>query len=95
MAQPNGPGTQVIPTQPPVIYNNPPYTPATNPTPYNERAAMFFPGCGHCIRSWEVQLDTVDCETMALLLCPLCHYIQAIYDPAIILNTSIVPVIYG
>src|ERR1700676_3904164 len=53
--QPGGVGTLVTaPQQPDTIYSNPPYTPVTNPTPYNERAAMFFPNCGHAIREWEI-----------------------------------------
>jgi hypothetical protein len=94
--QPGGIGSQVTdPTQPSLTQYQP-YTPATNPIPYNERSAMFFPGCGHCIRSWEVVFDTVANAPAALLLCPLCGYIQNIYQPpSLILNTTITPMIYG
>jgi hypothetical protein len=99
-AQPGGPGTVVTdPTQPSVIYpnNQPPafYTPTTNPTTYNERAAMFFPACSHAIRSWEVLWDAVDGQQMALIVCPLCQYIVNIMTPEQALNTNINPLILG
>jgi hypothetical protein len=98
--QPGGPGTQVTdPTQPSVVYQNgtPPnfYTPTTNPTPYNERAAMFFPACGHAIRSWEVRWDAVNGDTMALIVCPLCGYLVDILTPQEALDVNINPLILG
>jgi len=100
-SQPGGIGTPVTdPTQPCTVYPNggpPPtaYTPQTNPTPYNERAAMFFPGCGHAIRSWEVRWDAVNGEQMALICCPLCGYLQDILTPEAALSVYQNPLILG
>jgi hypothetical protein len=94
--QPGGIGTQVTqPIQPSnTVYQ--PFTPATNPIPVNERSAFFFAGCGHCFRSWEVIQDSVNGAPAALLCCPLCNYVQAIYQPpSVILDTNITPQIYG
>ena len=99
--QPGGVGNVVTdPTQPCTIYPNggnpSAYTPQTNPTPYAERAACWFPGCGHAIRSWEVAIDSVGGAPAALILCPLCSYIVDIYQPPdLVLNVNLCPLILG
>jgi hypothetical protein len=99
--QPGGPGTVITdPTQPCTIYPNgvnpSAYTPQTNPTPYAERAAMFFSPCGHCFRAWEVAIDGVGGAPAALILCPLCSYIADILQPpSLALDVNINPLILG
>jgi hypothetical protein len=94
-------GTVVTdPTQPVTVYpnNQPPgyYTPTTNPTPYNERAAWAFPGCGHAIMEWEVVIDAYEGAPAAYILCPLCSYIQDRYQPPdLALNVNKNPIILG
>jgi hypothetical protein len=99
--QPGGPGTVVVdPTQPCTIYPNgqnpSAYTPQTNPTPYAERAAMFFPACGHAIRSWEAVVDEYNGAPAAFILCPLCSYIVDILQPpSLAFDVNINPLILG
>lgn len=95
--QPGGAGNIVTdPRQPEIVYTNPPYTPATNPTPYNERAAYFFGGCSHCIRSWEIKQTTLNGAPAKLVCCPLCGWVQSIHQPPdSIMNVNETPIIYG
>lgn len=88
--QPGGPGTPVTaPNQPaaaspPLPNPYPPTIPVYVGLP-QEKLGRFFPGCGHSINSWEVVLSEVDgqpSQPCALVLCPLCGYIQNIYSPA-------------
>src|SRR5271156_1464331 len=94
--QPNGIGTPVTdPTQPPVIYTNPPYVANTNPTAYNERATLYTAGCAHCFMTWELIQVAIQEVPMMLICCPLCGYIQSILTIEQALNTALNPNIYG
>jgi len=81
--QPGGPGTPTIPTQPPS--QQPPTVPYYVGPP-QEHLGRFYPGCGHSIMSYEVAQDTVNGAPAALVLCPLCGYIQNIYQPPSLLD---------
>lgn len=94
--QPGGIGSVVTdPTQPPVIYGTPPYTPATNPTAYNEKATLYTAGCGHAFMMWELIQVGISGVPMMLIACPLCGYIQNIMTIEQALNTNLNPNIYG
>ena len=84
--QPGGVGTKVIPTQPvPVTTQGPTptgaYPPAVDPTPSAEQASMFFPGCGHAIRSWQIARAAIGGVPSALVTCPLCGWVQSVRSP--------------
>ncbi len=53
-----------------------------------ERNGKFFPGCGHSINSWEIRFAAVAGVKKALIVCPLCRYIQSIRDPADVENEA-------
>lgn len=94
--QPNGIGTPVtMPTQPPVIYTDPPYVGSTNPTCYDERATMFTAGCGHCFQLWELIQVGIQGVPMMLVACPLCGFIQSILTIEQALSVYLNPQIYG
>lgn len=78
--QPGGPGTQVFPAVPSIF-------PAQNmgyPQVVMSYPALYYSGCGHPLNCWEVQeeFSPESGDVAALLLCPLCQFVQAIYDPA-------------
>lgn len=83
--QPGGPGTPTVPAQPPVeetrVVTQPPYV-----GPPQEHLGRFFPGCGHSIMSYEIARTTIGGAPAALVLCPLCNYIQNIYQPPSLLD---------
>ena len=81
--QPGGPSTPTIPTQPPSP--QPPTIPVYVGPP-QEHLGRFYPGCGHSIMSYEIALDTVGGAPAALVLCPMCEYIQSIYQPPSLLD---------
>lgn len=83
--QPGGPGTPTSPTQPP--QPQPPTVPVYVGPP-QEHLGRFFPGCGHSIMSWEVASVTVGGAPAKALLCPLCSYIQNIYQPPSLLDSQ-------
>lgn len=85
--QPGGPGSPTSPTQPPETEANVPTVPPYVGAP-QEHLGRFFPGCGHSIMSWEVAFDTVAGRPAALLLCPLCAFIQSIYQPPSLLDAQ-------
>ncbi len=63
--QPGGPGTQTFPAQ-----------------PIGERMGLFNAGCGHWFDAWLVTRssfldpDTHTVMSVALVLCPLCQFLQ-------------------
>lgn len=80
--QPGGPGTATLPAQPPQPYENVEgLPPNVVPIPYQEQAARFNPGCGHAIQSWEIKCAGVGGVPSAILCCPRCGWVQAIYTP--------------
>jgi hypothetical protein len=94
--QPGGIGTPVVdPTQPPVIYTNPPYVAGTNPTAWNERATNYTAGCNHCFMCWELIQVAISGTPMMLICCPLCGYIQSILTVEEALDVNKNPQIYG
>src|ERR1700683_533989 len=94
--QPGGPGTIVTQPAQPSNTQYQSFTPATNPIPYNEKAAMFFPLCSHAIRCYEIIQCSWQGAPAAFLVCPMCNIIQDIYQPpSLILDTAITPMIYG
>lgn len=84
--QPGGPGTPVTaPTQPAnpnektvTVYIGPP----------QEHVGRFYPGCGHSIMSYEIVLVAVGGAPAALVVCPLCGYVQNIYQPPSLLDAQ-------
>lgn len=47
-----------------------------------EKTGRFYPGCGHSINSFEILFEKVAGVKKALIVCPICGYIQRIADPA-------------
>jgi hypothetical protein len=83
--QPGGPGTPTVPAQPPIQEVNTPTIPPYVGPP-QEKLGRFFPGCGHSIMSFEIVLDSIAGSPAALVLCPLCSFIQNIYQPPSLLD---------
>ena len=82
--QPGGPGTPVI------------FPAETVNTQLNEKTGMFFPGCGHSIMHWEISWDSLGGQPVALVKCPLCGWINSIWNPAsLIEDTAQYPFIFG
>lgn len=81
--QPGGPGTPVFPSQPPT-----PQPPTEPPWvgPPQEHLGRFFPNCGHSIMSWEVASVTLAGAPALALICPLCSFIENLYQPPSLLN---------
>ena len=58
--------------------------------PINEFTGRFRPGCGHSINSYEVLRELVSgCDASALIVCPICKYIQNIITPYDLIHTSL------
>lgn len=78
--QPGGPGTQVFPTQ----QNAQPWPDYPIPGLFiNEFVPWWTPGCGHSIKFWSIirQFDNETNESVAIIACPICSYIENIYSP--------------
>lgn len=57
-------------------------TAVTAPTQaVGNETGLFQPGCGHKITRYEVRKHLVGCQLSALLVCPLCSYLQRIITP--------------
>lgn len=41
-----------------------------------QKTGMFFPGCGHSIRSWDIRQQSIGGVTQKLVCCPECGYVQ-------------------
>jgi hypothetical protein len=79
-SQPDGPGTLVYPQLPrifPAQNMGYPQTPMSYP-------AMYYFGCGHPLNCPSIQqvYDPYSETQVILLLCPMCSFIQYIYNPA-------------
>lgn len=92
--QPGGPGTLVYPQYPTLF-------PAQNQGYYQQimsYPALYYAGCGHgfnCFEVFEVY-DPYGEQQVALLCCPFCSYIQAIYEPADdYWNYEVTPIVIG
>ena len=78
--QPNGPGTQVLPSQ----KNAQPWP--DYPIPglvINEYVPWWSPGCGHAIKFWSIirEVDIYTNESVALVCCSMCSYVQRVITP--------------
>ncbi len=78
--QPGGPFTQVFPTQ----KNNQPWP--EYPIPgliINEYVPWWTPGCLHSVNYWLVirEFDVYSEQSVALICCPVCSYIQRVIMP--------------
>jgi hypothetical protein len=55
-----------------------------------QKVGMFFPACGHSIRSWHITNISVGGTRFALVCCPMCGYIQRVMDPAQVYSEEII-----
>lgn len=78
--QPGGPGTQVFPAQP----NGQPWPdwPAAGEMVYSF-GAWWIPFCLHFVDFWDVirEYDYDNSTSVALITCPVCNIVQAVYTP--------------
>ena len=52
-------------------------TPALPSPTVGQMVGMFFPGCGHSIRSWDIRQASITGVPTKLICCPVCGFIQA------------------
>src|SRR5574341_872763 len=52
----------------------------------NEMNGKFRAGCGHSFNSWEIVYVSVSSVKKAVVRCPLCTYVQNIYNPSHVIN---------
>jgi hypothetical protein len=79
--QPGGPGTKVIPTQ----ENAQPWPDyPVQGLVINEYNPWWSPGCGHSIKFWMVvqEWDYGSGQSVALVCCSVCSYVQNAIEPA-------------
>jgi len=77
--QPDGPGTQVFPTQ----FNGPWLAYPIPGQIMNESIPWWTPGCLHAIKFWKVirEWDYDTNQSVALITCEICTYVQNAYSP--------------
>lgn len=79
--QPDGPGTQVFPTQ----KNNQPWPewPAAGGMIINETTPWWSPPCGHSLRFWQVirEYDYDNDVSCALVTCSYCSFVVNVIRP--------------
>lgn len=58
-------------------------TVVTDPTQtVEEQNGLYHPGCGHSVNSYDVSRAAVGGITSAIVKCPICGYVEAIFTPA-------------
>lgn len=91
-SQPGGPGTPTIP-QPQNGGNGMTWV---NGIPFEVGSGMFTAGCNDWFNSWDIASCQIAGVTAALILCPVCHYLQQIIIPYLLIQDPIAnPIIFG
>lgn len=76
--QPGGIGTTVYPMQVQANSN------ILSIEPFTEKSGTYIVGCGHSVNLMQVytDVDYTDGESVAILACPMCSFVQRIIKPA-------------